>query len=416
MGDNSSSSEVHSKDQPAEGVSKVEIIDAIAEENESESDNPKVAEVQTDPPTIPITKLYPNQNYPEGEIQQYPNDDTMKTKFNKDEIKRLEKQEIGFEGLNDMRRAAEVHRQVRRHAREFIKPGKTMTSIAESIENATRLLVEEKGFEAGIGFPTGLSLNHVAAHYTPNAGDNIVLKQEDVLKVDFGVHVNGRIVDSAFTMTFDSKYDKLLEAVRDATNTGVKAAGIDVRLCDIGEQIQEVMESYEIELNGKTYPIKSVRNLCGHNIAPYIIHSGKSVPIVKNNDTTRMEENEVFAIETFGSTGRGLVVEEGVCSHYAKSSSLTQQQINSIPLRVPRAKSLLGSITKNFGTLPFCRRYLDRLGEEKYLLGLKTLVDNGIVQDYPPLCDIPGSYVAQFEHTIVLRPGCKEVVSRGDDY
>lgn len=54
-------------------------------------------------------------------------------------------------------------------------------------------------------------------------------------------------------MAFNPKYDKLLEAAKDATYTGIKAAGIDVRLCDIGEAIQEVMESYEVELDGKTY-------------------------------------------------------------------------------------------------------------------------------------------------------------------
>ena len=47
----------------------------------------------------------------------------------------------------------------------------------------------------------------------------------------------------------------IIEAVRDATNTGIKAAGIDVQLCDVGAAIQEVMESYEIELDGKTYPV-----------------------------------------------------------------------------------------------------------------------------------------------------------------
>lgn len=49
-----------------------------------------------------------------------------------------------------------------------------------------------------------------------------VLKQGDVLKVDFGVHVKGRIVDSAFTLTWDHTYDKLLEAVQAATNAGVR--------------------------------------------------------------------------------------------------------------------------------------------------------------------------------------------------
>ena len=57
----------------------------------------------------------------------------------------------------------------------------------------------------------------------------------------------------------------------------------------------------------QTYPVKPIRNLNGHNIGPYEIHGGKSVPIVKGGDQTKMEEGEVFAIETFGSTGKGYV-------------------------------------------------------------------------------------------------------------
>ena len=53
---------------------------------------------------------------------------------------------------------------------------------------------------------------------------------------------------------------------------------------------------------------------------------------------------------------------------------------------------------------------------DKYLLGLNHLVSSGIVEAYPPLCDVKGSYTAQFEHTILLRPNVKEVISRGDDY
>lgn len=189
-----------------------------------------------------------------------------------------------------------------------MKPGMSMMEICEAIENGTRTLIEENGLKAGIGFPTGCSLNHCAAHYTPNAGDKTVLKYDDVCKIDFGTHVNGRIMDSAFTVTFNPVYDNLLKAVKDATNTGVKEAGIDVRLGDIGEAIQEVMESYEVEINGKTYPgmfihsiliiififtlVKCIRNLNGHSIGPYQIHAGKTVPIVKNGDTTKMEVNK----------------------------------------------------------------------------------------------------------------------------
>jgi methionyl aminopeptidase len=72
-----------------------------------------------------------------------------------------------------IRRAAEVHRQVRAYARKTIRPGMRMTDIADLIEDGTRALVEESGLDSGIGFPTGLSLNNCAAHYTPNANDTI---------------------------------------------------------------------------------------------------------------------------------------------------------------------------------------------------------------------------------------------------
>lgn len=80
--------------------------------------------------------------------------------------------------------------------------------------------------------------------------------------------------------------------VLNAAPCHIVCAGIDVRLCDVGEAIQEVMESYEVTINGKTYPVKSVRNLNGHSIGPYQIHAGKSVPIVKGGDATKMEEGE----------------------------------------------------------------------------------------------------------------------------
>jgi methionyl aminopeptidase len=89
-----------------------------------------------------------------------------------------------------------------------------------------------------------------------------------------------------------------------------------------------------------------------------------------------------------------------------------------VPLRLISAKTLLKTINTNFGTLPFCRRYLDRLGESKYLAGVSTclilvlrelciltgcvdhsqlnnLVSQGIVQNYPPLVDEHGSMTAQ---------------------
>ena len=113
------------------------------------------------------------------------------------------------------------------------------------------------------------------------------------------------------------------------------------------------------------------------------------------------------------------------CSHYMKNFHAPH-----VPLRLPRSKKLLSHINKTFGTLAFCRRWLERPDggsttvngtsgkgkQEKYMGALKNLCDVGIIQPYPPLCDIKGSYTAQYEHTLLLRPTCKEIVSRGDDY
>ena len=123
---------------------------------------------------------------------------------------------------DSVRHAAEVHRQVRKHAQSYIQPGIKLSEMCERIEETNRLLVEEAGLDAGIAFPTGCSINHCAAHYTPNPGDDTVLQYGDVMKVDFGTQINGRIIDCAWTVSFDPRYDNLLAAVKAATNEGIR--------------------------------------------------------------------------------------------------------------------------------------------------------------------------------------------------
>lgn len=359
-------------------------------------------------PTVRICEQYKPRSFPVGEVSAHPGDfNTHRT--TSEELRALER--ANEQVIQDLREAAEVHRQVRRWAHSWIRPGLTLMSITDRIEAKLEELIGKDGLKRGQAFPTGCSLNHIAAHFTPNTGDRTVLGADDVLKIDFGTHVNGHIIDSAWTYAANPRYDPLLAAVKEATNEGLRQAGIDVRLCDVGAAIQEVMESYEIELDGKTYRVKSIRNLSGHNILPYIIHGGKSVPLVKGGEAIKMEEGELFAIETFGSTGRGSIVEDLECSHYKVNQDAPRMQ-----LRSDNARQLLAHIDKNFGTLAFCRKWLDRQGCDRHLLNLNQLCDAGIIDRYPPLCDVKGSYTAQYEHTVLLRPTAKEVLSRGDDY
>lgn len=215
---------------------------------------------QTEPPTIPVADLFKDKPFPMGEIQSYPGEG-QSYRETSEESRAMDRLQEDL--YSKVREGSEVHRQVRAYAQSLIKPGIQLAEMCEKLENKNRELVAERGLERGIGFPTGCSLNHVAAHYTPNSGDETVLNYDDVMKVDFGVQIDGRIIDSAWSVSFNPRYDPLLASVRDATDTGIRESGIDVRLCDIGAAIQEAMESYEVELDGKTYPVKAIRNLNG---------------------------------------------------------------------------------------------------------------------------------------------------------
>ncbi|CAG0901272.1 unnamed protein product [Cyprideis torosa] len=180
---------------------------------------------QTDPPSIPITQVFPDGNYPTGQIEDHPihkhmDDRIAKDCFSSNESREMDR--INEGGYKDLRRSAELHRQTRQYMQKLINLGMTTMEICETLEKTARAFIQEDGLKPGLDFPAGSSLNHCAADYTPNASDPTVLQYDDVCKFDFGVHVNDRLVDCAFTVPFDLKYDPLLKPVKHATNTGIR--------------------------------------------------------------------------------------------------------------------------------------------------------------------------------------------------
>jgi len=225
-------------------------------------------------PTVPVSKQFSNGQYPAGDIVEYTGECNA---FRHSDAEKRVLERASESEVQDLRRAAEVHRQVRTWAQSWIKPGISLMLLTDRIEKKLKELIEKDGLQAGQAFPTGCSLNNVAAHYTPNSGDKVVLTYDDVMKIDFGTHVNGRIIDCAWTVAFNEQYNPLLDAVREATNEGIRQAGIDVRLGDIGAAIEEVMESHEVEINGKVHTVRSIRNLSGHSISSTtIVHRAEA--------------------------------------------------------------------------------------------------------------------------------------------
>ena len=358
-------------------------------------------------PEKPSVEFPDRLQIPAAEVQEY-----VGHRSTSQELKEVERLEYMATVIPDLREGAEIHRRVRRWAMEnVIKPGVNLYEMCGAIEEAVRRLSGYEPVRRGLAFPCGCSLNNCAAHYTPNRNDGRVLQKDDVMKIDFGVNINGNIIDSAFTVCFDDRFAPLLESAREATRVGVKTAGIDARLCDIGDAIHEVFEASSIELNGKHYDIKPVGNLSGHLMKPYTIHAGKSIPICRGGSADRMEEGELYACETFGSTGRGRVHDAG--------DNLSHYMVNPNPPmpRTPQQRKLLKTLQDNFSTLAFCPRMIDQqIGEKKYQLNLRQLGEVHAVVEYPALSDVKGCYVAQFEHSFILLPTHKEILSKGDDY
>lgn len=324
------------------------------------------------------------------------------------------------EMIYDLRRAAECHKIVRRNIQEYVKPGLKLLDICERVENNVVEVFGRNDMSAGIAFPTGMSVNNVIAHQTCDSGDPRVLGVDDLLKLDFGTHVNGYIIDSAFSVAFNEEYQPLLDAAQDAVWTAIKMSGVDASIYDISKGIKEVIESYEVTIKGKTYPLKPIRDLGGHSIGRYRVHSDQIILCAPYESEeykgSRMREGQ-YAIECFPSSGSGKMFKSRskVTDHYMASGEV----LDNYRGKLKTIQGVYNWIKKNRGTLAFTPRWLEKDGVKGYKIGLNEFsrrVNPPIITEYPPLEDIPGSYVSQYEHTIYVHENGTEVLSAGDDY
>lgn len=316
----------------------------------------------------------------------------------------------------DLLLSAQIHKKVRKHIQsELLVKDVKLIDLANGIENKIKELTHfdpKTPLAGGVAFPTGLSINQCAAHWTPNPGDDTqTLGPDDLIKIDWGVHVNGYITDGAFSFSFNDKFDPLIKASEEATATGIKMSGPGTFLGDIGKSIQEVIESYEIELDGKTFGLKSIGDLSGHQIGQYKIHAGKPVPNIlfaplMGNPMYRMREGEVYAVETFPTTGSGVINQDSNpnnCSHYMANYTLHTKYNDDIVNR----KRFTSGLESRFKTLAFCKRWMKDEGmyDGTNVSYFNNAVEQKIYLPHPPLYDSePGSYVAQTEHTIYISP------------
>ena len=272
-----------------------------------------------------------------------------------------------------------------------VSPGVEYRAICRDIEGE----IVRRGGEPA--FPCGIGVNHVSAHYAPQDSDSSEIREDDLVKLDYGVHVDGYIADTAVTVTLNSRYQTLLEATERALHSAIETVRKDRRIGEIGRAIWG-----EAARDG----FKTISNLSGHTLERYIVHAGKSIPNLFVPNLPVLKKGEVFAIEPFLTLGdaAGYVVEA------------PQETIYSVVGRkrtgVREADELLEKIWSVRKTLPFTPRWFTgEYSEQKMRQLLAELKKKKLVRGYGTLVEASSRPVAQFEHTVALDDGTMTVLT-----
>ncbi|MGB8766715.1 MAG: type II methionyl aminopeptidase, partial [Nitrososphaeraceae archaeon] len=235
-------------------------------------------------------------------------------------------------------KAGRIASEVREYARIQDHTGRTLSDICNDVEQE----IFKKGGEPA--FPVNVSLNDIAAHYTAVPNDPITVKNSDVLKIDVGVHIDGYIADTAVTVSYDARYQNLIEIAQKALDEAISIARSNTRVSDIGRIIEKTITKYGC---------KPIQNLSGHSLERYTIHAGKSIPNIWTiGHSFNLSINNVYAIEPFVTTkdGQGIVYEGRVRNIYGLASrKRTKDQ---------KLDEFLEYLWNKFKTLPFALRWI----------------------------------------------------------
>lgn len=275
-------------------------------------------------------------------------------------------------------KAGEIASETKKYAKTIVKPGVPLLEIAEKIEAK----IEELGGKPA--FPTNLSINNIAAHYTPSHDDKTLA--HGLIKVDFGVHVDGWVADNSFSVDLEnSELNKNLITASDAALAeATKVMSVNIPVNEIGSAI-----SGAVVMKG----FNPIVNLCGHSIERYNLHSGITIPNIDDGRKIILKEG-LYAVEPFVTNGSGKVRDGRPSGIYELTSEKNP--------RGPIAREVLAFIAEEYETLPFCSRWIvNRLGS-KALLGLRELEANGNLHQFSQLVEASGGIVSQSENTFLV--------------
>ena len=283
-----------------------------------------------------------------------------------------------MENYEEYREAGKIARNALQLGIRSIKEGVSYKEVAEKVEE----YIKAKG--AKPAFPVNISVNSVAAHFTPSNNCKEVFKKGDLVKLDVGAHINGCIGDTAMTIEVATKkHAKLIEAAEEALKEAIRIIKAGIKIEEIGKSIEEKI---------KAYGFNPIKNLHGHSLERFKLHAGLSIPNFYTKNKKMLKEGQVVAIEPFVTNGVGIVIDSGLGNIY----------------RIEKRASIIKEIERRFNALPFAERWLHEIYGERTPLKLSFLLKRRIIAPYFKLVEMKGGMVSQAEHTLyVTDDGCE---------
>jgi methionyl aminopeptidase len=271
-------------------------------------------------------------------------------------------------------------------AKIIVRPGTKFLDIATLCEGE----ILKNG--CGLGFPANISLDSIAAHYSPELEDPTVCPDHGLLKVDCGAEVNGFIADAAITINIGEDkgiYADLVQASEEGLAAALKVAGPGVGVSDIGTEIYKAIAKHNV---------KPISNLGGHGLDAYQVHESPFIPNVPNSrDGSQLQPDRAYAIEPFTTDGYGSIQPGKVVNifEFVNLKKKKNMKIDEV--------ALAQKFKKKFNTLPFSPRAVDFIqGTDNINDTINKFEKRGILRGYPIFEEIGRGLVAQTEHSLLI--------------
>ncbi len=295
------------------------------------------------------------------------------------------------EALGKFRLSGKILRETREEMRNYVRENMPIIEVCEKSET----LIREKGGKPA--FPTNVSINEVAAHYTSPPGDKNIIPEKSLVKVDLGVHVDGYVTDTAFTACFNPEFKTMVETAEIALKTAISTIRNDVSISKIGGVVETAI---------RNRGFRPISNLTGHSVGRYQIHAGTSIPNVHQLSLTKLKTGEIYAIEPFVTLREA----GGAVEDYPLKTIF--RLVKPKAAKTPYAKQMLKFIEENFYTLPFSERWLQGVvPKEKHAEAFKELFATKSIMSYPVFVEVTRKIVAQAEHTVIVKEDECEVLT-----